>query len=64
VIPGHIGIRGNERADKLFKAGAAMTQTSTKAILNTCKQILRNSYRIEWLNLWASAKIERIHFNE
>jgi hypothetical protein len=39
-------------------------QTSTNATLNTCKQILRNNYKIEWLNQWASAKTGRTHFNE
>jgi ribonuclease HI len=59
-ILGHIGIPGNERADKLYKAGAAMTQTSTNAILNTCKQILRNNYKTEWLNQWVRAKTETL----
>jgi hypothetical protein len=63
--PGHIGIPGNERADwpKLSNAGAAMTQTSTNATLNTFKQILRNNYRTKLLNEWTSAKSGRTHFN-
>jgi hypothetical protein len=60
-IPGYIVITGNERADKLAKAGATMTQTSTNATLNTCKQILRNNYKTEWLNQWANAKTGRTH---
>jgi hypothetical protein len=48
-IPRHITIPGNEKAEKLSKAGAAMTQTSTNETLNTCKRIMRNYYKTEKL---------------
>ena len=46
-------------ADKLAKRGAAAPQFSPKISLQTCKQILRNNYRQEWLQQWASSKTGR-----
>ena len=50
---------GNEVADKLSKAGAAMPQTNTTASFQTCRGILHRRTQEKWLSRWASAETGR-----
>jgi ribonuclease HI len=51
-IPGHVGVAGNEQADRLAKLGSKTTQHPTEITYETCRQILKTNYRKEWLNKW------------
>ena len=63
-IPGHIGIQGNEEADKLAKEGASKEQPDKPLDMQTTKQILRNNSREEWMNRWAAGKTGRPVYKE
>ena len=58
-IPGHIGIHGNEKADKLAKQGSQLPQPSTPITLKTAKQNIKKTYRTEWMNNWSSGSTAR-----
>lgn len=49
-IPGHSDFPGNDAADALAKAGAAMPQTSTSVDLATAKRRISTLERASWLN--------------
>ena len=63
-IPGHIGILGNEEADKLAKEGASKEQPDKPLDMQTAKQILRNNSKEEWMNRWATGKTGRAVYKE
>ena len=63
-IPGHIGIQGNEEADKLAKEGASKEQPDKPLDMQTTKQIPRNNSREEWMNRWAAGKTGRPVYKE
>ena len=58
-IPGHTGIYGNEKADILAKKGSQTLQPSKPITLQTAKQRLKQTYRREWMNNWASGSTAR-----
>lgn len=51
-IPGHSGIWGNERADALARKGSQLSQPSNPITLDTAKQIIRHTYKREWMDKW------------
>ena len=53
-IPGHIDIRGNERADRLAKSGATMSQPHIPTNMRTVKHIIHNNCKQHWMDSWAS----------
>ena len=63
-IPGHIGLQGNEAADKLAREGAAKEQPDKPLDMQTTKQILRNNSKEEWMNRWATGKTGRPVYRE
>ena len=63
-IPGHIGIQGNEAADKLAREGASQEQPDKPLSIQTTKQILRNNSKEEWMNRRASGKTGRPVYRE
>ena len=63
-IPGHIGIQGNEAADKLAREGASKEQPNRPLDMQTTKQILRNNTKEEWMNRWATGKTGRPVYRE
>ena len=63
-IPGHIGIQGNETADKLAREGAAKEQPDTPLDMQTTKRILQNNSKEEWMNRWAQGKTGRAVYRE
>ena len=58
-IPGHTGIFGNERADILAKKGSKLTQPTKPTTLNAAKQQIKQTYKREWMNNWASGDTGR-----
>ena len=63
-IPGHIGIQGNEAADKLAREGASKEQPDNPLDMQTTKQILRNNSKEEWMNRWATGTTGRSVYKE
>ncbi|XP_055861377.1 uncharacterized protein LOC129921966 [Biomphalaria glabrata] len=64
LIPGHIGIMGNEKADKLSKAGSTMEQPDRPVNYLTLRSMLVNNHKEEWLNQWASGNTGRAMYRE
>jgi len=53
-VPGHMGIAGNNRADKIAKAATKLEPaTKTTTLANLFRQI-QDSMKLEWVNKWAS----------
>ena len=50
-VPAHIGLSGNEHADRLAKEGSRLTQPNPPATYEETKTLLRSSFRREWANL-------------
>ena len=49
-IPAHVGIAGNETADKLAKEGSKLPQPKLPMSYPEAKTLLKNSFRSEWKN--------------
>ena len=47
-IPAHVGIRGNEAADKLAKRATRLTQPQPPTSYREAKTLLKNSFRSKW----------------
>ena len=58
-IPSHCEIPGNEAADILAKKGAQLEQPNTAVSLNTCKQVIKEKMKTEWLKNWADSTTGR-----
>ena len=58
-IPSHCDLPGNEAADRLAKRGANKEQPNIPISQNTCKQIIKQNLKTEWLNNWAQSKTGR-----
>ena len=61
-IPGHTDIYGNERADKLAKLGSQKPQPTiptTPTTLRTAKQLLKQTYKREWMKNWSEGNTAR-----
>lgn len=61
-VPGHAGINGNEKADKLAKAGAQKPQPPRATTFRTAKQIISANVKMEWMNDWAIGHTGRQFF--
>ena len=61
-VPGHAGIAGNERADKLAKAGAQKPQPQKATTFKTAKQMIKTNMNIEWMNAWSLGNTGRAFF--
>ena len=58
-IPGHAGIYGNERADRLAKLGSQKPQPTTPTPLRTAKQKIKQTYKKEWMKNWSEGNTAR-----
>ena len=63
-IPGHIGIQGNEAADRLAREGASKEQPDKPLNMETTRQMLRCNSKEEWMNRWASGNTGRPVYRE
>jgi hypothetical protein len=59
-IPGHTGIKGNDKADMLAKRGASSQQPNKPVAYTTAKQIIREKLRKNW---WEAGKTGRVVYN-
>ena len=50
-VPAHVGLHGNEMADKLAKEGSLLAQPDTPITYPEAKSIIRNLDREEWIAL-------------
>merc|ERR1719239_740300 len=62
-IPGHSGIKGNERADTLAKQGANLPQPDVPVPYERAVQIIKSNMNVEWLNNWATNATGRAVYN-
>ena len=58
-IPGHIGLAGNEQADRFAKKGAHSIQPERPVPYQTTKNIIKQAFREEWMNEWAKGDTGR-----
>ena len=58
-IPSHCDLPGNEAADRLAKKGTIKEQPDIPISQNTCKQIIKENIKTEWLNNWAKSNTGR-----
>ena len=58
-IPSHCELPGNEAADRLAKKGACLDQPDIPVNQNTCKQIIKEKSKKEWLDNWTQCNTGR-----
>ena len=58
-IPGHAGIGGNEKADKLAKKGASLPQPENPVPYETAVKIIKSNFKEQWLQDWTRNKSGR-----
>ena len=63
-IPAHVGIRGNETADQLAKAGSHMPQPHTTTSYKEAKTLLRQSFRTDWQSRNSGYSPQHDHINK
>lgn len=64
-IPAHVGVQGNEEADKAAKAAAKGSKVYTRKVyhlLATCKQSLRRRVARQWAGEWENGTSGRATF--
>ena len=49
-VPAHVGLAGNETADRLAKADSQLEQTDIPATYKEAKTLLRSKFHAEWTN--------------
>ena len=62
-IPGHVGINGNEQADRAAKESLALIQSVMKIPSTDFKPVIRNEIKKKWQTMWQNTtenKLQRI----
>ena len=62
-VPAHVGLSGNERADRLAKRGSQLPQPDVPATYEEAKALLQDSFRKDWALLQEGyrAKTDPLH---
>jgi ribonuclease HI len=63
-IPAHVGIAGNEAADRLAKKGSRLPQPNPPTTYKEAKAQLKNHFQTEWRNKNKGYKPEEDHINQ
>ena len=60
-IPAHVGIRGNEKADKAAKESLKLIQTNMKIPSSDFNPIIKNEIKKKWQTLWENTIDNKLH---
>ncbi|MDA3086478.1 reverse transcriptase domain-containing protein, partial [Campylobacter sp. CS_ED1] len=60
-IPGHVGIHGNEQADRAAKESLTLTQSDMKIPSTDFKPKIKNEIKKKWQTIWDNTTENKLH---